>query len=242
MVSRVNTPLPWKSGCVAVSTARTASKLPPPPSNRQRMKARNPTRRPWLSATRMNDEPNGFSWCFQRKNSGGRRRAGPPPRVTPRSPSTPSSSPGANGRIAIAGLVAARANPGSPSAAVPGPRGKHRIRASIGPGAFGGEGLRPVAELCYGAVSLGRAAPSADLGVPGRLEGAVGLVGSAKGAELGLDPGVLVGGTVEPVLVALVGVTLELPLGEVGAEVMEVEADGHARLAGPSEDVACHLS
>ena len=48
-------PSPWKSGSVAVSTARTARISPAVATKRHRMKARSPTIRPSASARIMNE-------------------------------------------------------------------------------------------------------------------------------------------------------------------------------------------
>ncbi len=69
-MSRENTPRPWASGWVAVSTARTAPNVRPSPSNSQRMNVRKPTMRPLSgsTATQAGERPNGFSKCFHAKN------------------------------------------------------------------------------------------------------------------------------------------------------------------------------
>ena len=64
-------PRPWKSGCVAVSTARTADSVCPwGVRNRQRRKTRSPAIRPsGATDNQAGDVPNAFSSCFHAKNA-----------------------------------------------------------------------------------------------------------------------------------------------------------------------------
>ena len=69
IVRRVKIPRPWYSGCVAVSTARTARRTSPPTTNSQRMNTRTPAMRPSFSGstiTHAGEAPKTFSSCFQR--------------------------------------------------------------------------------------------------------------------------------------------------------------------------------
>ena len=60
-VSREKIPLPRHSGCVAVSTARTAEIDCAPARHVHRMNARSPTMCPSASATKTGDAPNGLA-------------------------------------------------------------------------------------------------------------------------------------------------------------------------------------
>ena len=64
IVSREKMPRPCQSGCVAVSTARTERTSCVPLRQFHRRKTRTPTIRPFDSATRHGDVPNGLASCF----------------------------------------------------------------------------------------------------------------------------------------------------------------------------------